>query len=123
MIADAADKFLWTFRIEKNGSLGPGDRYYSLYVRRGETRSEASEMVIDNKRRLYVGTKEGVQVFDPTGRLCGVLTKPSKEPVTAIAFGGEKGDLLFVACGKELFVRKMLAQANYVPLPKPKKKK
>jgi enterochelin esterase family protein len=122
VISDAADKYLWAFRVQLDGSLGPGDRYYSLYVRRGQTRSEASEMVVDNKRRLYVGSKEGVQVFDPTGRLCGTLTKPSNDPITALEFGGEKGDLLFMACGNQLFVRRMLAQASFIPPPEPKKK-
>ena len=122
VVADPSDRYLWAFRVEKDGSLGPGDRYYRLFVRRGETRSEAKEMMTDNLHRLYVGSKEGIQVFDPTGRLCGVLTKASDEPITALNFGGEKGDLLFVAHGKELYVRKMTAQAHYIPLPAPKKK-
>ena len=33
-------------------------------------------MTSDTLGRYYVTTALGVQVFDPTGRLCGVLDKP-----------------------------------------------
>src|SRR5262245_18414091 len=38
LVADAADRYIWAFRIEKDGSLGPGDRYCRLRVRGDERR-------------------------------------------------------------------------------------
>src|SRR3954465_8459416 len=32
LVADAADRHVWAFRIEKDGTLGPGDRYCRLRV-------------------------------------------------------------------------------------------
>jgi gluconolactonase len=72
-------------------------------------------LTVDGDRRLYAATREGVQVFDPTGRLCGVLLKPLPQPVTAVAFGGAGRDRLFIACGDRLFVRKTKAKGPAGP--------
>jgi enterochelin esterase family protein len=68
-------------------------------------------LAVDDKGRLYACTPLGVQVFDPTGRLSGVMLKPCDGELTAAAFGGDKGDLLFVLCGDKVFVRKTKSQA------------
>ena len=43
---------------------------------------------LDTRRRdgrIYAATEIGVQVFDPTGRLCGVLTPARAAPRSAYA--------------------------------------
>lgn len=111
VLGDAGDKFLWAARIEKDGSLKFLDRYYSLRVKRGETASGVKAMVMDAGFLLYACTPLGVQVFDPTGRLCGVILPPENEPLTAITLGGEKGDTLFVVCGDKVYARKIQGKA------------
>ncbi len=74
-----------------------------------EPHSDVSAFRFDSAGRIYVATNVGVQVFDPTGRLCGVLTNPSTEGVTAMCFGGEKGDRLFIGCGSEIYRRRLNA--------------
>jgi gluconolactonase len=113
VLGDAGDKFLWTARIEKDGSLSSLDRYYSLRVRRGETTSGVKAMTMDAGFLLYACTPLGVQVFDPTGRLCGVILKPAEDDLTAIALGGDKGDTLYVACGDKIYSRKIQGKAIY----------
>src|SRR5262249_55513948 len=88
VVGDADGKHLWAFRVEKGGDLTAGDRYYALRVKRGQTKSGVTALTVDDKGRLFACTPLGVQVFDPTGRLCGVLLKPSDVDPTAIAFGG-----------------------------------
>src|SRR5262249_51656648 len=39
VIGDAADKYLWAFRIEKNGALSAGEPYYPLRMIPGEKES------------------------------------------------------------------------------------
>ena len=118
LVADAADRYVWAFPIQKDGTLGPGDRYCRLRVRGDErrkqfTRPEAfradpSAMAVDGANRTYVATNLGIQVFDPTGRLCGVFTAPPGR-VTELAFDGDR--LVARADGK-VFVRKMLAEGR-----------
>ena len=116
LVADASDRYIWAFRIEKDGTLGPGDRYCRLRVLGDERRkritpedkylADPSAMTIDAANRTYVATNLGIQIFDPTGRLCGVITAPPGR-VTELAF---KGDQLFARTERKVYVRKMLAE-------------
>jgi hypothetical protein len=104
--------YLWAFRLEKNGSFGPGDRYYSLRIKPNEE-MYVTAMTMDAGYLLYACTPLGIQVFDPTGRLSGVIAAPSKDTMTAITIGGEKADTLFVAAGDKIFARKIQGKAVY----------
>ncbi|MCE9530015.1 MAG: SMP-30/gluconolactonase/LRE family protein [Planctomycetes bacterium] len=120
LIGDAAGKHIWMYRVNRDGTLSGGEKYITLRVlpyhaptlkekQPEEPRSGVCAIRSDKAGRIYAATKIGVQVFDPTGRLCGVLTNPSKNPVTGMAFAGPKGDLLFIACGDEIYMRRINA--------------
>jgi gluconolactonase len=113
VIGDAGGKFLWTARVEKDGMLGTPDRYYSLRVKPGEKGSGVTAMVMDTRNLLYAATTLGVQVFDPTGRLCGVMLPPANENMTAITIGGKDANQLFIACGDKIYSRKIQGKAAY----------
>jgi hypothetical protein len=118
LVADASDRYVWAFRIEKDGTLGPGDRYCRLRVvgderRKKDTPAEKylanpTAMTIDDANRTYVATNLGIQVFDPTGRLCGVMTAPPGR-VTDLGF---HGNLLMAGAEGKVYVRKMLAEVS-----------
>ena len=72
VIGEADGAYLWAVRIEKDGSFGPGDRYYSLRTRPNE-KMHVAAMTMDAGYLLYACTPLGIQVFDPTGRLSGVI--------------------------------------------------
>ncbi len=112
VIGEADGAYLWAVRIEKDGSFGPGDRYYSLRTRPNEKLYVAA-MTMDAGYLLYACTPLGVQVFDPTGRLSGVIPAPAKEAMTAITIGGEKADTLFVAAGDRIYARRIQGKAAY----------
>jgi hypothetical protein len=117
-VADATDRYVWAFRIEKDGTIGPGDRYVRMRVagddrRRKVTppeayRADPSAMTIDAANRLYAATNLGIQVFDPTGRLCGVFTAPPGR-VTELTFDGDR---LYARAENNVFVRTMLAEGR-----------
>ena len=116
LVADATDRHVWALRIEKDGTLGPGDRYCRLRVRGDERRkkdmppeafrADPSAMTVDGAGRSYVATNLGIQVFDPTGRLCGVFTGPSGR-VTELTFDGDR---LYARADGKAYVRQMLAE-------------
>jgi hypothetical protein len=112
VIGEAHGAWLWAFRIETDGSLGPGDRYYSLRTRPGQP-TPVTAMTMDAAGLLYACTDLGVQAFDPTGRLSGVFPAPVKDTMTAIALGAEGGNTLLVACGEKLYARKIQGMAPY----------
>jgi hypothetical protein len=113
VVGDASGGHLWAFRIEKNGELSSGEKYYSLRLRPGEKRSGVRALCLDRAGRVYAATPLGVQVFDPTGRLCGVLANPVRnEPITALCFGGPNWHTLYIAIGDAIYARTMLAQGS-----------
>ncbi|HKJ17854.1 MAG TPA: hypothetical protein VJ984_10925, partial [Xanthomonadales bacterium] len=86
-----------------------GDRHY------GEERVQAIEshargMAIDQAGYLYVASRPGVQVFEPGGRLLGLVTFPEllsegyypPEP-QRVAVGGPDGRTLFVSCADRVY--------------------
>jgi sugar lactone lactonase YvrE len=109
LVADAGSKSVWWFRVGLDGQLSGGENYATLRLRKEEARSEACAIVFDSWGRSYVAMKDGVQVFDPTGRLCGLLPNPSKERPTSFGFDGDNGDTLHLACGSEFWLRKINA--------------
>jgi len=118
LLANATDRYIWAFRIEKDWSLGPCDQYCRLQVR-GDVRrkqftppemykADPSAMTVDGSNRTYVATNLGIQSFDPTGRLNGVFTSPPGR-VTELTF--EENRLYARADGK-VFIRIMLAEGK-----------
>jgi hypothetical protein len=115
LVADNEDRYIWALRLEKDGSLGPGDRYCRLRVkgdvrRKNGTppeayRAEPTAMIVDAANRTYVATNLGVQVFDPTGRICGVFPAPGR--IGEMAFDRDR---LFARVEDKVFVRQMFAQ-------------
>jgi hypothetical protein len=120
LITGAASKHVWMFRLDADGGFSGGEKYMTLRVRKDDLRSEASAICLDHAGRFFAATKFGVQVFDPTGRLCGVLLNPSSQRPTAMTFGGENGDLLYLACGTELYSRRLQEKRAEYPFLKAK---
>lgn len=99
VIGDADAPHLWAFRIDEDGSLCNGEPYYQLRVPLGEEKSGVRGLAVDPVGRVYAATPLGVQVFDPTGRMSGVLLKPSKGELTHVrVFAEEDTPMLSVIC-------------------------
>jgi enterochelin esterase family protein len=63
---------------------------------------------VDKIGRYYVTSALGVQVFDPTGRQCGVLPKPDlAKPLTSCTLAGIGHQYLYVTNGDKIFRRKL----------------
>ncbi|WP_020471155.1 SMP-30/gluconolactonase/LRE family protein [Zavarzinella formosa] len=107
LVGDAGGKHVWTFRIDKEGTLSGGEKYCPLRLRPGETESEVSALCVDGSNRVYAAYKAGIMVFDPTGRPCGLITSPGSGQVTKLIFAGNK---LYAMIGEEQYVRTMLAR-------------
>ena len=73
-------------------------------------------MTTDKVGRYYVTSAVGVQVFDTTGRLCGVLPKPQPKGLVNAAFAGPDRSYLYVANGDRIYRRKTTSEAM-VPHP------
>ena len=63
-------------------------------------------MTTDAAGRYYVTSAVGIQMFDPTGRMGGVIAAPSDKPIVSVEFAGPDLAYLYVAAGDEIYRRK-----------------
>ncbi|MDB6171794.1 MAG: gnl 3 [Chthoniobacteraceae bacterium] len=129
-VSDYKGQNAWVFRIESDGALTAKSPYMTL---RTEVNLNAKSpdgrspvyngsaagdgMTTDTVGRYYVTSALGVQVFDSTGRLCGVIPKPqASKPLTSCALAGTNRDYLYVTNGDKIFRRKVQATGNPPPV-------
>jgi enterochelin esterase family protein len=117
---------VWTFRVEGDGSLS--GKIPSMTMRRpidsaGEFKfnepppfkaeAHGDGMASDEAGRFYVATALGVQIFDPTGRECGLLPKPDRnKSLTSCTLAGTGRAWLYVTSGDKVFRRKLKATGS-----------
>ena len=70
-------------------------------------------MAVDKVGRYYVTSALGVQIFDPTGRPCGVLPKvDAGQPLTSCILAGNDHSTLYIAHGARIYCRKMTVEKS-----------
>jgi len=109
VVADSKDRYLWTFRIEADGTLSAGAKDFALMLPLGVTESRSDGMTVDTKGRLYVATAYGLQMFDPTARISGVISNPHTKAMSNVVFAGPERQTLYLTCGDKVFRRKTAA--------------
>jgi enterochelin esterase family protein len=82
--------FLHAHALTKDGALDQGHPYAPLRLRTGAKDIAVHGLAADRDGRIYAVTEIGVQVFDPTGRMCGVLTPAAAGVPEALAFEGDQ---------------------------------
>ena len=120
-VSESGGKTVWTFRVNADGSLDAKMPTMTLRVPidpKGEFKfnepppylaaSKGDGMAVDKAGRYYVTSALGVQIFDPTGRSCGVLPKPNElPPLTSCILAGPNHEWLYVTNGDAIFRRKL----------------
>jgi enterochelin esterase family protein len=68
-------------------------------------------MAVDKQGRYYITSDLGVQIFDPTGRPCGVLPKLNQDqPLTTCMLAGPDHSTLYIAHGSTIYSRKLTVE-------------
>lgn len=98
---------VWLFRIDPDGSLSAGDRYMELRSPVGSPKSEGDGMTVDSDGRFYVTSALGIQMFDWTGRLSGVISRPQPKGTVSAAFAGPGLQYLYVCSADRIYRRKL----------------
>ena len=121
--AIVGESFLHAYTVSKEGGKPLGGRYAPLRIEQGYDNDKKAQakrrsdppklavtaLMVDAQGRIYAGTKLGIQVFDPTGRLCGVLALPAEGDPEHLGWDGDAKDRLVVWIGDEKFTRTMKA--------------
>ncbi len=111
-VGSSEGRYVWAFRVNAEGKAGLGDRYARLWAAKGQEHQPVTALTFDSRNCLYAATPGGLQAFDPTGRLCGVIAVPSKKKLTGLMWTGPDLDVLVAEFekGEERFARKMNAR-------------
>ncbi|MCA9190747.1 MAG: SMP-30/gluconolactonase/LRE family protein [Planctomycetales bacterium] len=120
-VSDSGGPSTWTFRVTSNGSLDA--KMPSMPMRLAidysgtfafneappyQTASRGDGMAVDEAGRYYVTSDVGVQIFDPTGRPCGVLPKiHADQPLTSCTLAGPNHEYLYITHGTRIYRRKL----------------
>ena len=105
VVTDPHTIWVWSFEIQRDGSLANGKEFYRLETEGGSAETDAGGLTFDTQGFLYVSSKRGVQVFDPAGRAVEIIKAPGKEDLSAVFFGGPKMEWLFVTDGERMYRR------------------
>jgi enterochelin esterase family protein len=120
-VSDYGGTFTWTFRVNAGAVLDAKMPTMPMRLRidpDGEFRfneeppyvqvAKGDGMAVDKAGRYYVTSDLGVQIFDPTGRPCGVLPKVDEnQPLTTCMLAGKNHSTLFIAHGTRIYQRKL----------------
>jgi enterochelin esterase family protein len=106
---------VWVYRVGAEGGLDAGARYMNLQVPIGRPDSGGDGSTTDAEGRYYVTCHAGIQMFDSTGRLGGVLAKPSTKACVSVVFAGARREYLYACASDKIFRRKLRTQGAPVP--------
>ncbi len=126
VVSDHGGENVWAFRIEEDGSLSASEPYMTVRTPEDTEESKGDGSTSDAYGRYYVTTELGLHMFDPTGRLGGVIAYPAPKAVS-VDFAGPNLEYLYLAADGKIFRRKTKTQgllfqnAPVKTLPMPKK--
>jgi gluconolactonase len=95
---------VWAYPAPQSAELVAGAPYCPLRLTHKKGGIAVTGLITDHDGRIYAATELGVQVFDPTGRLCGVLTPAARGRPDHMAF---EGDHLTMWIGNTKYTRKL----------------
>jgi enterochelin esterase family protein len=105
IVSDHGGKHVWAFRIENDGSLRFAQPYMTVVTPYGTDESKGDGSTTDAFGRYYVTSEVGLQMFDPTGRLCGVIATPAPKAVS-VEFAGPGLAWIHLAADGKIYRRK-----------------
>jgi len=105
LVDDSAGKWVWSFRVEPDGSLSNGQPFYRLETPDDSSASGADGMTVDTEGYIYVTSKIGLQICDQPGRVVAILNKPQPGPISNVVFAGPDLQTLYVTAGDKVFRR------------------
>ena len=113
-VSEYGGKHVWTWRIEADGTLTGGAPYMTMWLPVGKESASGDGATTEANGSYFVTTELGVQIFDVTGRLSGIIAKPDPlGKVVSVEFAGKDHDILYVAGGEKIYGRKVKVKGYF----------
>jgi sugar lactone lactonase YvrE/enterochelin esterase-like enzyme len=106
---------VWSFMVNPDGTLWAGERYMELRTPVDRSDSGGDGLAVDREGRPFITSYVGIQMFDSTGRLGGVIAKPGDKGCVSVAFAGPNHAWLYACASDKIFRRKTLTSGFYLP--------
>src|SRR6185436_5214293 len=105
----------WTFLIAEDGSLKGCAKNFELRTRAGQAGSGGDGMTTDAQSRYWITSHLGIQMFDPNGRMGGIISRPQEKGTVSCAFAGPGRAWLYACSSDKVYRRKTLTAAAPIP--------
>lgn len=105
----------WTFLIADDGSLRGGEKNMELRAPVGKRDSGGDGLTTDASSRYWITSHLGIQMFDPNGRMGGIVSRPQEKGTVSCAFAGSGRSYLYVCSSDKVYRRKTLTSAAPIP--------
>ena len=105
-VSDHGGDKVYAYRIEANGDLTKEQAYMYLRTKTPLAVAKGDGMATDAYGRYYVTSEVGIQMYDPTGRMGGVILNPWAKSVNSIVFAGPKFNLMYICAKDSIYRRK-----------------
>lgn len=96
---------MMSYPVEAPGKIGAGKVYCTLEQPKGKKGGGGDGLAVDSNGNLYITSALGLQVFDPAGKMLGVIGFP-EQPSNA-TFGGPDLKTLYVTARKSIYTAQM----------------
>lgn len=106
-------KQMMAYPIESPGKLDAGKVFCELQQPEGKDNTGGDGLTIDTQGNLYITSGLGIQVYDPNGKLLGILSFP-EQPANC-TFGGPGNHSLFVTARSSLYAVELEAEGHVFP--------
>ncbi len=92
---------MMAYAVEGPGKIGKGRVFCTLKQRQEGGKSGGDGLTVDTKGNLYITSGLGLQVFDPDGKLLGIIALP--EVPANVTFGGKDLQTLYVTARTSVY--------------------
>jgi gluconolactonase len=107
---------MMAYPVKSPGKIGKGRIFCTLKQPRGAKGSGGDGLAVDVKGNLYITSQLGLQVFDASGKLLGIIALP--EQPANVKFGGSDLKTLYVTARTSLYSVPMEATGHLFALPR-----
>jgi gluconolactonase len=107
---------MMAYPVEGPGKLGAGRVFCTLKQRREGGNAGGDGLTVDTKGNLYITSELGLQVFNPDGKLLGIIALP--EQPANVTFGGKDLKTLYVTARTSLYTVPMEATGHLFAQPR-----
>jgi gluconolactonase len=104
---------MMAYPVESQGKIGAGRVFCTLQQPEGRKGTGGDGLTVDSRGNLYITSQLGLQVFDPSGKLLGIIRFP--EQPANVTFGGADLKTLYVTARTSLYTAKMEATGHLFP--------